>query len=131
VRAFYAAEQASPGSGMIAGYGYELLSQACAEAGAELGAFDRAVVSWLSGLKPEAVAAIAGIILRAGAPGPGSQTQHLQALEDALKFRRARSAAPCADCTTAISGRCDDHGRDIGLIAEYEQTARQFLKAGQ
>jgi hypothetical protein len=77
------------------------------------------------------VAAIAGIILRAGTPGPGSQTQHLQALEDALKFRRARAAAPCADCTAATSGQCDDHGRDTGLIAEYEQTARQLLKAGQ
>ena len=131
VLAVYAAEQASSGSGVTAGCGYELLTQACAETGAELGMFDRAVVSWLSGLKPEAVAAITGIILRAGAPGPGSQTQHLQALEDALKFRRARVAAPCADCTIAIGGKCDDHGRDTGLITEYEQTARQLLKGAQ
>jgi serine/threonine-protein kinase RsbW len=131
VRVIYAADQASPGNGVISVRGYELLTQACAETGAELGEFDRAVVSWLSGLEPEAVTAIAGIILRAGAPGPGSHTQHLQALEDALKFRRARSAAPCADCATAISGKCDDHGRDIGLIAEYERTARRLLKAAQ
>jgi anti-sigma regulatory factor (Ser/Thr protein kinase) len=131
VRAIYAAEQADPDNGTMAARGYELLTQACAEAGTELGAFDRAIVSWLSGLKPEAVAAIAGIFLRAAAPGPGSQTQHLQALEDALKFRRARATAPCVDCTTAINGKCDDHGRDTDLIAEYEQTARQLLKAGQ
>jgi serine/threonine-protein kinase RsbW len=89
VRAVYAATQADPGNSVMAGRGYELLTQACSDARAELGAFDRAVVSWLSGLKPEAVAAIAGIIQRAGAPGPGSQTQHLQALET-----RSSSAAP-------------------------------------
>jgi hypothetical protein len=55
--------------------------------------------------------------------------QHLQALEDAIKFRRARAAAPCTDCDTAPDGRCDDHGRDVGLIAEYERTARRLLEA--
>ena len=55
--------------------------------------------------------------------------QHLQALEDALKFRRARAAEPCADCSAAADSQCDDHGRDIGLIAEYERTARHLLGA--
>lgn len=52
--------------------------------------------------------------------------QRLQALEDAIKWRRARAAAPCADCQ---SGPCDDHGRDAGLIADYEATARRLLDA--
>jgi hypothetical protein len=55
--------------------------------------------------------------------------QHLQALEDAIRFRRARTGAPCGDCRSAQDGQCDDHGRDAGLISEYEQTARRLLGA--
>jgi len=55
--------------------------------------------------------------------------QRLQALEDAIKWRRARAAAPCADCQSAPDGPCDDHGRDAGLIADYERTARRLLAA--
>ena len=55
--------------------------------------------------------------------------QHLQALEDAIRFRRARVGAPCGDCQGAPDGQCDDHGRDAGLISEYEHTARQVLDA--
>jgi len=46
----------------------------------------------------------------------------LQALEDAIRYRRLRMAGPCAGC--GPGGRCDDHGRDADLIAEYGQTAR-------
>jgi hypothetical protein len=62
-------------------------------------------------------------------PAARARCQHLQALEDAIKFRRARAAAPCADCQSAPEGSCDDHGRDAGLIANYERTARQLLDA--
>jgi len=48
--------------------------------------------------------------------------QYLQALEDAIAYRRARAAAPCADCT-ASGRRCDDHACDLRLIAAYQQTA--------
>jgi hypothetical protein len=34
--------------------------------------------------------------------------QHLQALEDAIAYRRARASAPCPDCT-ASGRKCDDH----------------------
>ena len=50
--------------------------------------------------------------------------QRLQALEDALKYRRTRAAEPCADCDAASDGRCDD--RDLDLIGEYEQAARRL-----
>ena len=51
-----------------------------------------------------------------------SQFQRLQALEDAIAYRRARAAATCPDCTA--SGRtCDDHACDLNLIAAYQQTA--------
>jgi hypothetical protein len=58
-----------------------------------------------------------------------AQCQHLQALEDALAFRRARVAAPCADCAAAPGGRCEDHGRDVDLISDYTRTARRLLRA--
>jgi hypothetical protein len=61
--------------------------------------------------------------------GTREQCQRLQALEDALKYRRARAAERCADCDAVPGGQCDDHGRDVGLIAEYERTARQLLTA--
>jgi hypothetical protein len=48
--------------------------------------------------------------------------QHLQALEDAIAYRRARVTAPCPDCT-ASGHRCDDHACDLNLIADYQQTA--------
>jgi len=63
-------------------------------------------------------------------PVDGGRFQRLQALEDAIKFRRARAAEPCGDCATAPGGRCEDHGRDLDLISEYEHAARR-LGAGQ
>jgi len=49
--------------------------------------------------------------------------QRLQALEDAIAYRRARVTVSCPDCGTAPLGqRCEDHARDMDLIAEYMQT---------
>ena len=64
------------------------------------------------------------------APTPRDRFQRLQALEDALRYRRARAAEPCADCDLAPDGRCDDHGRDLDLIGEYEQAARRLGAGG-
>ena len=50
--------------------------------------------------------------------------QRLQALEDAIAYRRARATAPCPHCALATPGRkCDDHARDLELIAEYQASA--------
>jgi hypothetical protein len=46
--------------------------------------------------------------------------QQLQALEDAIAYRRARLAEPCPDCGVA---RCDDHATDANLIAAYQRAA--------
>ena len=62
-----------------------------------------------------------GTAAHSGAVHRGS-FQHLQALEDAIAYRRARAAAPCPDCT-ADGRRCDDHACDLHLIAAYQQTA--------
>jgi hypothetical protein len=57
-----------------------------------------------------------------------AECQHLQALEDAIVYRRARVTAPCPDC--AASGQmCDDHACDLDLIAAYQQTAIAILDA--
>jgi hypothetical protein len=54
--------------------------------------------------------------------------QRLQALEDAIAYRRARVTAPCPCCAPAAPGRkCDDHARDLELIAEYQASAHTIL----
>jgi hypothetical protein len=45
--------------------------------------------------------------------------QQLQALEDAIAYRRARVSGLCPDCT-ASGRRCDDHACDLNLIAAYQ-----------
>jgi hypothetical protein len=55
--------------------------------------------------------------------------QHLQALEDAIAYRRARLTAPCPDCT-ASDQKCDDHACDLNLIAAYQRTAIAILCDG-
>jgi hypothetical protein len=55
--------------------------------------------------------------------------QRLQALEDAIAYRRARVTAPCPDCT-ANGQKCDDHACDLNLIAAYQRTALAILCDG-
>jgi len=62
----------------------------------------------------------AGTAAHAGAVHRG-WFQHLQALEDAIAYRRARVTAPCPDCT-ASGQTCDDHACDLNLIAAYQKT---------
>jgi hypothetical protein len=57
-----------------------------------------------------------------------AECQHLQALEDAIAYRRARVSAPCPDCT-ASGQKCDDHACDLNLIAVYQRTAITILNA--
>jgi hypothetical protein len=55
-----------------------------------------------------------------------AECQQLQALEDAIAYRRARVTAPCPDC--AADGQiCDDHACDLDLIAAYRRTAIAIL----
>jgi hypothetical protein len=56
--------------------------------------------------------------------------QRLQALEDAIAYRQARVTAPCPHCGPAPLGRrCDDHARDLELIAEYQASARNHRQS--
>ncbi len=63
------------------------------------------------------------------APAKRDRFQRLQALEDAIRYRRACVALPCADCDAVPDGRCEDHGRDVDLIREYDQAGRRLAQA--
>ncbi len=53
--------------------------------------------------------------------------QHLQALEDAIDFRAARAASPCADCRgESADGKCDEHATDLHLVEAYRRTADEL-----
>jgi hypothetical protein len=53
-------------------------------------------------------------------PAERARFGQVQAYEDAIAYRRARLAVPCADCDPA---RCDDHAADANLIAVYRRAA--------
>ena len=56
--------------------------------------------------------------------------RELQALEDAINYRMARLAVPCARCQLAeAGGRCDEHACDVALIAGYLQAAQATMAA--
>jgi hypothetical protein len=55
-----------------------------------------------------------------------ARLQRLQALEDAITYRRTRIAAPCPECTPG-GPWCDDHACDLMLIAAYQRTAHNAL----
>ena len=57
---------------------YRMIGETCAAAGVDLGAFDRRILSWLSGWEPATAVVICGLITRAhdagfarGEVGPG------------------------------------------------------------
>ncbi|HEY4418578.1 MAG TPA: hypothetical protein VGN22_03620 [Pseudonocardia sp.] len=52
---------------VVAATQFRHLKLACAEAGVELGAFDRKILEWLSGYEASTVQVIIGLISRAGA----------------------------------------------------------------
>jgi hypothetical protein len=65
---------------------------------------------------------------RVGVP-QRDQFQQLQALDDAIAWRRARITAPCPDCEPGPDGRrCDDHACDLDLIAAYKQMANATIQ---
>ena len=69
VQEIYAAFRADPGMGRMAPLINALLVDVCTMAGVDLGAFDRRVLSWLSGWEPETAAVICGMITRAHEAG--------------------------------------------------------------
>ena len=64
-----------------------------------------------------------------GPPSPALRRlfRNLQALDDAIALRRARLADCCPACTE--DERCNDHGRDVELIAAYRQDAAALIAA--
>src|ERR1700734_183285 len=56
-------------------------------------------------------------------PGRPRSIAPLQALDDAVNFRRARLAIDCDDCQPGQL--CDDHDGGVPLIAVYRQMRQQ------
>jgi hypothetical protein len=64
---------------------------------------------------------------RAGVP-QRRQYRLLQALEDALNYRLARLAGPCAECGPFPAGaRCVEHACDLALVAGYRDEAAAVM----
>jgi hypothetical protein len=55
-------------------------------------------------------------------PGRPHSIAHLQALDDAIRYRAARLKAPCRSCRPTAP--CDAHSRDLSLLKIYNQMAR-------
>jgi hypothetical protein len=55
-----------------------------------------------------------------------ARLQRLQALEDAITYRRIRISTPCPECPPG-GPWCDDHACDLMLIAAYQRTAHAAL----
>jgi Histidine kinase-like ATPase domain len=54
--------------------------------------------------------------------------QRMQAFEDATAYRQARVALPCPACVAGEPGRrCDDHARDLELIAGYSEALQRLV----
>ena len=60
-------------------------------------------------------------------PGRPRSCSPLQAMEDALDYRRARLATHCPACQPGA--RCDDHSIDMCLLDTYSQMRQQVLAA--
>ena len=52
-----------------------------------------------------------------------ARLQLMQALEDAIEFRRFRATEPCLDCDPDGTP-CDDHACDLMLIGKYRRSLR-------
>lgn len=55
-------------------------------------------------------------------PGRPHSHAHLQALDDAIRYRAARVRAPCRTCRPDTP--CDAHACDLSLLDTYHQMAR-------
>jgi hypothetical protein len=72
-----------------------------------------------------AISSHGGVLWRlVGVMGRG-RFARMQALEDAIAYRQVRSTWPCDECQAAPPAvRCDDHARDIEMIASYRHSLR-------
>ena len=87
VSPIYEAAHDSPRRGVIAERNHKFLEDACRAAGAELGAYDHRILTWLAGWEPQICAVIAGLITRAatwphGGHRAGQQPDPVTAADD-------------------------------------------------
>ena len=113
VRQVYAAFDADPGVGKMAGPNQRMLLDALAAAGVYVGRYDIQIAEWLSGWEPQTVAVIAGWVQRAGQAAQmrdGPPVPH-PAPEG---HRQKPQTSPKVNASTGIL----DRGRDTGRAPE-------------
>jgi len=69
IRRAYDALPRPPAAGSVTRLNAEALANACANAGVELGAYDRLILAWLANWEPATTGVLAGLISRAYASG--------------------------------------------------------------
>ncbi len=144
VRAVYEAFRADPRPGRMTSGTERLLSEALAEAGVLLGAYDRRVMAWLAGWEPQTVAVVASWVTRAARPttlppaglvGNYDASDDLSALvaalKDAAEWRDLGGGQYCADCDQAPGGVCDQHADDLAAAERYRQLAARLCPRGE
>lgn len=113
-----------------------LLLEAIEHAGVTLGSYDWDIVGWLERWERATCVVIAGLITRASTtiPPAYAATVH-DAFHDALQWRQAQLAEPCADCDQAkddpeqrelYGGRCERHTEIADAIGLLRHTARDL-----
>lgn len=130
-----------PGRSILTpGGNHELLARALADAGVELGDYDRRILSWMAGWSDAVCAVVAGWIARAArerkerpsAPvsplmlTPRDRRSVLAAIAEAAEAREARASAWCDQCREAAAGMCDEHADDIDQAEAYRALARRI-----
>jgi hypothetical protein len=93
VRALHAAGQVRSGDPdrLVSGTRLRHLTEACGQAGIELGTIDQQVLAWLSGWEDATVQVVIGLIARAHAAGAADESADESA--DLVDLRRASSGA--------------------------------------
>jgi hypothetical protein len=66
---------------------------------------------------------VTGVVYPTLSVADRARFRQLQALEDAIAYRRARLSAACSACGPRL---CDDHATDAALITGYRHAARHL-----
>jgi hypothetical protein len=111
VRTVYDAFDRHPVVGGMEPHNYQMLADAIAAAGVELGAYDDRIVHWLAMWEPTTCAVIAGIVSRAAAGRPPLTPADTRTVVDALDVAadyKRDAADVCGDYPDGdLCGTCD------------------------
>jgi len=109
-----------------------LLEDACRAAGVQLGTYDSAILVWLAGWEPWAMAAVAGLISRAhaGVLDEDGRRTVLDALDVAADHKRDM-AANCTECEARPEGLCPTCEWRMDGADAHDRVAAKLLRGDQ